>query len=298
MTHVPAAAAPRAEPTPNAPTTPRLVASDLDGTLLRDDGTVSDRTERVLADLAAAGIELVLVTARPPRWVDHLSFVPHHGVVLCVNGAVVYDVAHARVLEHLAMADELVRALAADLRAALPDVALAAERPAGFATERRYRGHHPVPGDVVRAERIEDTLDGATVKLLVRSAATPDDDIVAAVDAVLDGRAVVLHSGAAGLAEVHHPAVSKAAALERWATERGIAAGDVWAFGDMPNDLPMLDWAGRGYAVANAHPSVLAVADEVCGANEDDGVAAVLERLLEELPTRPRTAHEPGADAR
>lgn len=272
----------RTGPAGRARTLPRLVASDLDGTLLRDDGTVSARTARALADLAAAGVDLVLVTARPPRWVDDLSFVPDHGVVLCVNGAVVYDVAHARVLEHLAMDDDLVRALAADLRAALPDVTLAAERPAGFATERAYRGHHPVPGDVVRADRIEDTLDGATVKLLVRSAATPDEDLVAVVDRVMAGRAVVLHSGAAGLAEVHHPAVSKAAALERWAAERGIGAGDVWAFGDMPNDLPMLAWAGRGFAVANAHPSVLAAADEVCGANEDDGVAAVLERLLAE----------------
>lgn len=261
---------------------PRLVASDLDGTLLRDDGTVSSRTAQALADLATAGIELVLVTARPPRWVDDLSFVPAHGVVICVNGAVVYDVVHGRVLEYLAMGDDLVRELAADLRAALPDVTLAAERPAGFATERAYRGHHPVPGDVVRADRIEDTLDGATVKLLVRSAATPDEDLVAAVDRVLTGRAVVLHSGAGGLAEVHHPAVSKAAALERWAAERGIAADDVWAFGDMPNDLPMLAWAGRGFAVGNAHPSVLAAADEVCGANEDDGVAAVLEHLLAE----------------
>lgn len=269
-------------PAAHARALPRLVASDLDGTLLRGDGTVSARTARALADLAAVGIELVLVTARPPRWVDDLSFVPAHGVVICVNGAVVYDVAHGRVLEHLAMDDELVRALAADLRAVLPDVTLAAERPAGFATERAYRGHHPVPGDVVRADRIEETLDGATVKLLVRSAAIPDEDLVAAVDGVMAGRAVVLHSGADGLAEIHHPAVSKAAALERWAAERGIAAEDVWAFGDMPNDLAMLAWAGRGFAVANAHPSVLASADEVCGTNEDDGVAAVLERLLAE----------------
>ncbi len=294
MTRVPDTAGTRAAPVPRPPAAPRLVASDLDGTLLRDDGTVSDRTARALMDLTAAGIELVLVTARPPRWVDHLTFVPDHGVVICVNGAVVYDVAHARVLEHLAMADDLVRDLVADLRAALPDVALAAERPAGFATERTYRGHHPVPGDVVRADLIEDTLDGATVKLLVRSPATPDDDLVAVVDRVLAGRAVVLHSGAAGLAEVHHPAVSKAAALERWAAERGIVADDVWAFGDMPNDLPMLAWAGRGVAVANAHPTVLAAADEVCPSNEDDGVAAVLERLL----AGPRTLDEPAVRAR
>lgn len=277
MTQATAAPAPLRRPLP------RLVASDLDGTLLRDDGTVSARTAAALEALAPAGIELVLVTARPPRWVEDLAFVPAHGIVICVNGALVYDVAHRRVLEHRAMTDKLVRALAADLRAAFPDAEFAAERPGGFAVESAFRSHHPVPGGVVRADRIEDTLDEATVKLLVRSPATPDEEFIAAVDRVLDGRAVVLHSGAGGLAEVHHPAVSKAAALERWAAERGIGPGDVWAFGDMPNDLPMLDWAGRGFAVANAHPTVLVAADEVCGANEQDGVAAVLESLLAEL---------------
>ena len=297
-------------PAPVGRASPRLVASDLDGTLLRDDGTVSARTAEVLRALTEVGIEFVLVTARPPRWVDDLTFVPDHGVVICVNGAVVYDVAHRRVIEHLAMGRGLVGDLVADLRRTFPDAEFAAERPGGFAVEHAFRSPHPVPVDVVAVERIEDALDDATVKLLFRSAATSDENLVALVDRVLDGRAVVLHSGADGLAEIHHPAVSKAAALERWATERGIVADDVWAFGDMPNDLPMLDWAGRGFAVANAHPSVLAAADEVCGANGDDGVAAVLEQLLPDrtaraggraLPstaTGPRTVGEQGAGAR
>jgi HAD superfamily hydrolase (TIGR01484 family) len=259
---------------------PRLIATDLDGTLLHDDGTVTERTARALAQIAAAGIDLVLVTARPPRWVEHLTCLPEHGVVICVNGAVVYDVARSRVLEHRALDDDVVRALVAEIRAAVPDATFAAERPTGFATEHAYRGHHPVPPDVVRTARIEDALDGATVKLLVRSPGTPDGRVHDVVDRVLAGRAVALDSGAAGLVEVHHPAVSKAAALERWAAARGIGAQDVWAFGDMPNDLAMLAWAGRSFAVANAHPSVRAAADEVCGANTDDGVAAVLESLL------------------
>lgn len=259
---------------------PRLIATDLDGTLLHDDGTVSARTARALTGLARVGVDLVLVTARPPRWVHHLDCLPEHGVVICANGAVVYDVARSAVLEYRALPDDVVRAVVADLRRELSDATFAAERPSGFATEHGYRGHHPVPDDVVRAERIEDVLDAATVKLLVRSPATPDGQLHARVAEVLAGRAIALDSGASGLAEVHHPAVSKAAALARWAAARGIARHEVWAFGDMPNDLPMLDWAGRGFAVANAHPAVLAAADEVCGANCDDGVAAVLETLL------------------
>lgn len=263
---------------------PGLVATDLDGTLLRDDGTVSARTAAALAALPAAGIELVVVTARPPRWVDDLAFLPAHGVVICVNGAVVYDVAHRRVLEHRAMPDATVRALVADLRRAMAGVTFAAERPAGFAAERAYLSIHPVPDDAVFARGIEDTLDGTTVKLLVRCHGMPEADVVPTVAAVCAGRAAVMHSGAGGLAEVHDPKVSKAAALARWAARRGFGPADVWAFGDMPNDLPMLGWAGRSFAVANAHPAVLAAADDVCGSNEADGVAAVLESLLGPVP--------------
>jgi hydroxymethylpyrimidine pyrophosphatase-like HAD family hydrolase len=59
-----------------------------------------------------------------------------------------------------------------------------------------------------------------------------------------------------------------------------VAASDVLAFGDMPNDVPMLGWAGKGVAVANAHPELKAVAEEVTGSNDEDGVAHYLEELL------------------
>ena len=76
--------------------------------------------------------------------------------------------------------------------------------------------------------------------------------------------------------------MSKAAALAELCAELGIEATEVVAFGDYPNDLPMLEWAGYAVAVANAHPDVLAAADEVTASNADDGVAVVLERLAAE----------------
>jgi len=94
-------------------------------------------------------------------------------------------------------------------------------------------------------------------------------------------RAHVAFSGVGGLAEINARGVTKAVGLARWAAARGIDAAQVWAFGDMPNDLPMLRWAGRAIAVANAHPEVLAIVDEVCPSNDEDGVAIVVERLLE-----------------
>jgi hypothetical protein len=74
--------------------------------------------------------------------------------------------------------------------------------------------------------------------------------------------------------------VTKAAALGDWCASQGIDSADVIAFGDMPNDLPMLTWAGRSFGVANAHPDVLAMVDEVCATNDENGVARVLEALL------------------
>ena len=74
--------------------------------------------------------------------------------------------------------------------------------------------------------------------------------------------------------------VSKASTLELLCEERGIGADEVVAFGDMPNDLAMLQWAGTSYAMANAHPSVLALAERTAPPNEQDGVATVLEELF------------------
>ena len=76
------------------------------------------------------------------------------------------------------------------------------------------------------------------------------------------------------------PGVSKASTLARLCDQRGIDRRDVIAFGDMPNDLPMLGWAGHSVAVANAHPDVIASAHEVTASNDEAGVARVLERLF------------------
>ena len=266
-------------PTLERPRLPRLIATDLDGTLLRDDGTVSARTAVALRAAHEAGVEVVFVTARPPRWLDDIAHaVAGHGVVLCLNGAYVYEPATRSVLSRHAIPDDVVRTLTTALRRALPSATFAAERESGFAAEHRFPHLHPVPPDARHAHRIEDLLDGDTGKLLARCD-LPDEELVARVAQVLDGRAVVADSGAPGLAEITGAGVTKGAALARWTAERGIDAADVWAFGDMPNDLPMLAWAGQSFAVATAHPAVLAAADRICPSNQEDGVASVIEAL-------------------
>jgi len=259
---------------------PRLVATDLDGTLLRSDGSVSERTRSVLAAVEVAGIHTVLVTARPPRWLDDLeAIVGPGGVVLCGNGAFVYDVPSRRVLSHTGIEPKVLGELVADLRRELPGVKFAAERASGFGYEQDYANLHPIPHDAVRGP-VEALVGEPVGKLLGRLPSMPETDFLDAVARVVGERGVVAYSGAGGLAEISATGVTKAVALAEWCVGLEVDAADVWAFGDMPNDLPMLAWAGTSFAVANGHPDVLAAATHTCPSNDDDGVAQTLETLV------------------
>lgn len=263
---------------------PRLVATDLDGTLLRSDGTCSARTRASLTAVELAGIKVVLVTARPPRWLhDLVDLVGEHGVVLCCNGAFVYDVRARRVVNERCIAAGVVGQIAEDLREALPGVAFAVENRTGFGREWGFGDERTSPDDVTAA-LLEELLDPLPGKLLARCDHVPAERFHGVVEDVVGARAVVSYSGASGLAEISARGVTKAAALGDWCAAQGIDPTDVFAFGDMPNDLPMLTWAGRSFGVANAHPDVLDMVDEVCASNDDDGVAQVLEKALEGLP--------------
>ena len=266
----------------------RLVATDLDGTLLGNDGLCSERTRAALAAVESAGIQVVLVTARPPRWLhDIADLVGEHGLALCCNGAFVYDVRRRHVLDEHCMAAAQVGEIAVDLRHALPGIAFAVERRTGFGREVCYLDMFTTPQDV-SALTLEELLDPLPVKVLARCEGVPAQTFHAVVGEVVGDRGVVSYSGALGLAEITAAGVTKAAALADWCAANGIDSADVYAFGDMPNDLPMLRWAGRSFGVANAHADVLAVVDEVCPSNENDGVAQVLETLLADISGRAR----------
>ncbi len=280
--------------------TPGLIATDLDGTLLLPDGSVSVRTKRALAGLAEVGIETVFVTARPPRLVDHLADVAGaHGTVICANGAFVYDVPRRTISQAHGLSPTTARAIAADVRRLLPGVGFAAELADGVYLEREYPELHPDAAAADATYGPIDEVDQPVGKLLARSLHVPGEEFVLRVADIVGSRAHVTYSGAGGLAEIGPPGVTKASALIDWCAARGIVSSNVWAFGDMPNDLPMLLWAGVSFAVANAHAEVLAAASHLCPSNADDGVACVLESLLtrSHAPVLPDSAH-PAAGSR
>ena len=273
--------APTGRPWPTTP--PRLVATDLDNTLLGPDASVSPRTERALAAAAAAGIAVVFVSARPLRRLRELSaHVAGHGVAICSNGAAVFDVGTDCVLAQSGMTQAEVVRVVDLLRAAwgADAVHFATEHAGGFDKETAFTESYVVPPGSRVADRIEDVLTDSTLKLLVRTSLPWDETFADRVADVIGDAAVVADSGAPGLGEISGVGVTKAATLERWAAGLGIGPDDVWAFGDAPNDLPMLRWAGTSFAVANAYPEVSRVATHECPSNAEDGVARVLEHAV------------------
>lgn len=259
---------------------PSVVATDLDGTIVRSDGTISSRTRAALALASEAGAVVVIVTGRPPRWMhDVAAQTGHHGLAVCANGALVYDLRTETIVEAHPLGVDVARALVGALRSAIPGLGFAVETvESDFGHEPAYRPRWSTDGALVAD--VETLLSRPLAKLLARHENLDSDELLARARAVVDdATATMTHSSRDGLLEISAAGISKATTLAEVVARTGHDATDVIAFGDMPNDLPMLAWAGHSVAVANAHEEVLAVVDEVTAGNDDDGVALVLERL-------------------
>jgi Cof subfamily protein (haloacid dehalogenase superfamily) len=261
--------------------TPRLVATDLDGTLVRSDRTVSERTRAVLAAVEARGVPVVFVTGRPVRWAEEVfEHVGDHGIAVVSNGALVWDVAADRPRLRREIDAETVRRVVAELRAAVPGSTFAVETLGGIALEPAFMERHPVP-DGARRAPLDELVDAPVLKLLARHEELSAQDYWDAAEAVIGEQVTITWSSSSTLLEISAAGVTKATTLALVAEDLGVAPHEVIAFGDMPNDLAMLAWAGTSYAMANAHPTVLAAVDHVAPSNDEDGVASVLTGIFE-----------------
>jgi Cof subfamily protein (haloacid dehalogenase superfamily) len=258
----------------------RLVASDIDGTLINSERRLSPRTLDVLGRIP---VPVVVVTGRPLRWLDQLfDQLPAPLPAVCANGAVIYDPHTDEVLRAQPLPVDLLLQVTKRLRDAVPDVSLAVEVEDGraFLHEDTWtiRWEHDHRVRVIAAP--EELTSVPAVKLLARSSTADPDDFLELVSRTLGDRAEATRSSSSALVEISAAGVTKAAGLA-WLCERqGITAEQVVAFGDMPNDIPLLTWAGRGVAVGNAHPALRAIADDTTGTNDADGVADYLASLF------------------
>ncbi|MFZ3498865.1 HAD-IIB family hydrolase [Streptomyces sp. 5.8] len=290
---------------PDGPTpATRLIATDLDGTLLRDDKSVSERTVAALAAAEEAGIAVFFVTGRPARWMGVVSdHVQGHGLAICANGAAVVDL-HAidrHTTDQPPTGREFVQVrplpritalkVVEALRGAAPGTSFAVELTTGINYEPQYPPFFQDPGaNVATAEELlhEATDDDSApvLKVLAHHSELAPDEFLALARSVAGAFASITRSSPTSLLEISGPGVSKASTLALCCEERGISPAEVVAFGDMPNDVEMLGWAGTSYAMGNAHPDVIAAASGRTVANNEDGVALVIERILAERSAR------------
>lgn len=266
--------------------TPQLVASDVDGTLLTPLEGMTARTAAIVRRVRAAEVPFVLVSGRPPRWIPPVATLAGlTGYAVCANGAVLYDIGADRVVSLRGLEPVQLHDIAESLEHALPHAQLAAERvdvghgehpPPLYVSETTFRNPWG-DADELSVSRAE-VLGRTAIKLLVADARMTSDEMAHAAREVLNGDFAVTYSTNAGLIEISAKSVNKATGLADLAERLDVPTASVIAFGDMPNDVEMLRWAGHGVAMANAHPAVLRAADEVTASNAEDGVAQVLER--------------------
>lgn len=264
----------------------RAIATDLDGTLLRSDGSVSARTRAAVDAAEDAGLLFVIATGRPPRWIPPvIEQIGERGLVVCANGGSVYDPARDELVVRNDLAAEDAVAIIDLLEPAYPDAVLGLEQGLVFSADTSIeRTSSPIiqswKDQGLRVGPIRSFATEGVTKLIVRLPEDTPSGTAAVVQDLVGDLAFVTHSTNESFLELSRPDVTKAATVEGLLLDAGIAPGEVAAFGDMPNDLPLIEWAGLGVAVGNAHPVLRDAADEVTGTNDEDGVAAVIERIL------------------
>lgn len=262
-------------------TSVRLIATDLDGTLVHSDGSITPRTRVALTAAEEQGIDVVFVTGRPLRWAtDVFEHVGGHGYAIVSNGALIWDVARSAPYLERPIPVDVLGEVADRLRTAVPGTHFATESQAGIALETGFMERYPVPPGARRGPFAE-IADRPAYKLLARHEELDPQPFWDAAEEAVGDLVEVTWSSTTTLLEISAHQVTKASTLALFCAERGIDAAEVVAFGDMPNDLPMLAWAGTAYAMANAHPSLLAATALVAPPADEDGVAQIIEGLLD-----------------
>ena len=264
----------------------KLVASDLDGTIIPFDAVISSRTISAFNNAHEKGARILFATGRPPRWLGEV--VDAFGVekfpwIICCNGALLFDLQEGKILKEWEISIPDAFEIVTRLRENLPGVTFAMERNDHYVRERKYIPRWDVGMDIIGTEKIEEQIDRPFLKLIARCTEgnLDSDEMLAIAVPVLAGLATVTHSSPQdSLLEISAHGISKASALAYVAQQWGIARDDILVFGDNPNDIPMLECATHSYAVASGHRGAHSAAKNLAPACNEDGVAQVIERVF------------------
>ena len=265
----------------------RLIATDLDGTLLRRDKTISPRTAEAIRLAHAAGLQVVAATGRYPTTLAALLTPVDIDYAVASNGAQGYRLTTGELLFEETLPADSARAIIDFLSGELDGVRFEAVADHGAV-------HYVQPGyrDLVteyerrmfpleyREADIDTMLDQeAIVKLAVRHpCATPEEMLDLLTTAGL--RSYHATTSGAPFLEISGPGVTKATGVAHLAGHLGFEPHQVLAIGDARNDVELLEWSGIGIAMGNAVPEALAAADHTTASNDEDGFARAVEGLL------------------
>ncbi len=260
----------------------RLVATDIDDTLLRSDLTITPRTASLIQQTQAMGIAFVLATARPPHSLLLIARqVGAQGFAIALNGALLFDLAQERIVQHFPIPAAIAQQVIVTLRTALPGICFGCQAGLRFGCEPGYAVLRPIAHQQGpwRADALTLAQEPLS-KLMALHPTLPGEEVWQLATTLVGNLVTCTYSGLP-LVEMSAAGVDKRSGLAALCQMLGIPAHAVIACGDMPNDLAMLRWAGLGVAVANAHPLVLEAADAITAHHDADGVALVLERVLQ-----------------
>jgi Cof subfamily protein (haloacid dehalogenase superfamily) len=263
---------------------PKLIGTDLDGTIIRDYTGVSQRTVEAFRSAHELGIEIFFVTGRPPRWMPEVKAAFGFGNAICANGAILYDLMDDRVLEEWLMSVDEQREVVKKLREHIPNISFAVEYNNEFHHETAYIPRWDVGVDIEPVLNIEQKISQPAFKMLARCSNydMTSDQMLHIAHREVGEIATVTHSNPnESILEISAVGVSKGETLAKMAARAGIGPEDAVTFGDNPNDFSMLRWAHRSWAMADGHPDTKNHAKFMAEAHTEDGVAKVIEKLLQ-----------------
>ena len=263
---------------------PKLIATDLDGTIVSHKGVISQRTIDVFTRARDFGVHIFFVTGRPPRWMGEIREAFGFGAAICCNGAMLYDLMNEAVLEEwMIPIDEQLEAVRR-MRIAMPEMSFAVESNNHYHREIAYVPKWDVGMDNVGVEKIEEAIKRPALKILGRCSnhEFTSDEMVEVAHRELHDLVTVTHSTSRdSLIEISAFGITKGQTLSVVASRLNIDARDCVSFGDNPNDFSMLEWTARSYAMSDGHPDAALFAKAVAEPCEADGVAKIIEELLD-----------------
>lgn len=263
---------------------PKLVVTDLDGTVVRSDFTVSAYTHHVMARCREAGVPVVGATGRGPRLTGiSREQLPSASYFVLGGGGRVLDLTEDEpvVLRDARFPSSALAELMPYLEKRFGPLSLTVEvldgeRAPLWSEDDRW----PYPDAITVHDRATIFAAGQVIKAFLRVAPEVGANLITVAREVAAPGVIELIQAWPGFVEISPPAVDKATGCTVVTDLLGIDPADVIVFGDQLNDVPAFRWAGRRVAVGNAHPDLLALADDVTGSNDEDGVAVYLDGLL------------------